>query len=242
MPVRLLQLAVVAALQGLRLLFLLFGAALVLFAVTGVRDHLYARDPRQERQNSLGLFLQARADDAGILGLLHRFQPVALAEVTGDQVDAAAGQVRRGALPDAPSGRRGESQPRTVVSPAGFVFPRSVFRARSAAFSPTPARIPRRAACRAGNRRAGPSIPLTSQRRKLARQAVDLAVEIDDDKGALVAAGEVITLGLKRLDEGRAVAGFLPAGGDIRHALFLGDRRCVPAAAARRGFPVSRGR
>ena len=87
-PVRFLQLAVVAALQGLGLLFLLFGAALVLFAVTGIRDHLYARDPRQERQNSLGLFLQARADDARILGLMHRLQPVTLGEVTGDQLDA----------------------------------------------------------------------------------------------------------------------------------------------------------
>ena len=75
MPVRILQLALVAAFQRFGLLFLLFVAALVLFAVTGVRDHLYARDPRQEGKNSLRLFLQARADDTRILGSNIAFIP-----------------------------------------------------------------------------------------------------------------------------------------------------------------------
>ena len=47
------------ALQGVGLLFALCGPELVLLALPGVDDHLYAGDPRQEGEEALGLFLRA---------------------------------------------------------------------------------------------------------------------------------------------------------------------------------------
>ena len=74
------QFAAMCPLQGFGLLFVRCGAHL--------DDQFYASDARQECHKTFRLFLQARADDAGVLRLLRRHQTFAFARVEAYQVSA----------------------------------------------------------------------------------------------------------------------------------------------------------
>ena len=75
----------------------------------------------------LRLFLQARADDAGVLRLLRRFQAFALAHVAADQVDAHVVEFVAALLLTCASARRGVSRLRRVP----FLFAASARCSRS---------------------------------------------------------------------------------------------------------------
>src|SRR6266851_7866907 len=57
---------------------------------------------------------------------------------------------------------------------------------------------------------------------ELARKTVNLAVQIDDDVGTLVAAGEIIAAGVEGFDERAGVGAFAPGLRDLLHALLFG--------------------